>query len=137
MSSDHQSISLSDMTPLELITHLFTCMQLADGRMDFEEREVWLETLDDMFPEHHSDHALDIIQQAGKSVLNMSLEERFDYAVKIGKNLTRFYSASELAEKVIPRLLDMAEADGMLLSAETDMLKRLQSELNIDFDLPS
>ncbi len=37
--------NVQEMTPLEAVTHLFTCLQLADGRMDFEEREAWADAL--------------------------------------------------------------------------------------------
>ena len=41
-----------EMTPLEAVTHLFTCLILSDGRMDFEEREAWADALTELFPDH-------------------------------------------------------------------------------------
>jgi len=58
--------SLDIMTPLELVTHLITCLKLADGRMDYEEREAWANALSDLFPEHDPERAVSILQSASQ-----------------------------------------------------------------------
>ena len=53
-----------EMTPLEAVTHLFVCLILADGRMDFEEREAWADAITELFPNHTEGRAVDFMQDA-------------------------------------------------------------------------
>ncbi|SVA66486.1 uncharacterized protein METZ01_LOCUS119340, partial [marine metagenome] len=46
---------VNNLTPLELVTHLFSCLQIADNQIDWEEKEVWADTLSALFPDHTPD----------------------------------------------------------------------------------
>ena len=48
-------MSVNNLTPLELVTHLFSCMQIADNQIDWEEKEVWADSLTELFPDHTPD----------------------------------------------------------------------------------
>jgi len=56
-------MSVNNLTPLELVTHLFSCMQIADNQIDWEEKEVWADTLTELFPDHTPDRAQEICKQ--------------------------------------------------------------------------
>lgn len=126
-----EEISLENLTPLELITHLITCLELADGRMDFEEREAWADALTDLFPEHTPDRAVEILQTASQSILALNTDERMHYTGKICDQLKNHYSIEELKEQVMPALKSIAEADGMVLSSESEMLNAIRNSFGI------
>ena len=62
---------VNNLTPLELVTHLFSCLQNADNQIDREEKEVWADTLSALFPDHTPDHAQEVLQIAYQTILPM------------------------------------------------------------------
>lgn len=120
------------MTPLELITHLITCLELADGRMDFEEREAWADALSDLFPDHNPQRAVEILQSASQKILDMNSMERMQYASAVCIELKSHYTDEDLASQVYPKIVEIAEADGMVLSSESDMLNAIRSSFGME-----
>lgn len=121
-----------NLTPLELITHLITCLELADGRMDFEEREAWANALSDLFPDHNPERAVDILQSASQKILDMNSMERMQYVSAVCIALKPHYSDEDLASLVYPKIVEIAEADGMVLSSESDMLNVIRSSFGME-----
>ena len=62
-------MSVNNLTPLELVTHLFSCMQIADNQIDWEEKEVWADSLTELFPDHTPERAQEILQKAYQTIL--------------------------------------------------------------------
>ncbi len=137
MTPNDGNQSLDTMTPLELLTHLITCLELADGRMDFEEREAWADTLSDLFPDHNPERAVDILQSASQKILEQNSMERMQYASEICTALKSHYSDDDLSSKVYPKLESIAEADGMVLSSESEMLNAIKSSFGMASENPN
>ena len=81
-----QKTHVSEYSPLELITYLFSHLQLADNQIDWEEKEVWAESLIKFFPDHPPERAQDIASYAGPAGNADTGDQR--EVVEIGANWT-------------------------------------------------
>ena len=124
-----------EMTPLEAVTHLFTCLQLADGRMDFEEREAWADALTELFPDHSEGRAVDFMHDASGTILLMDSFGRRNYAIRLCLNIKDHFSEEDLQNKFGPRVAALVEADGMVFSSERAMVEDIEKELGIQITL--
>ncbi len=123
------------MTPLEAVTHLFTCLQLADGRMDFEEREAWADAISELFPDHSEGRAVDFMQDASRSILLMDSFGRRNYAINLCGIINDHFSEEDLQNKFGPKVANLVEADGMVFSSEKEMVEDIEKELGITITL--
>ena len=123
------------MTPLEAVTHLFTCLQLADGRMDFEEREAWANALTELFPDHSEGRAVDFMQDASRTILMMDSFGRRNYAINLCAMIKAHFSDDDLQNQFGPRVTSLVEADGMVFSSEKEMVEDIEKELGIQITL--
>lgn len=124
-----------EMTPLEAVTHLLTCLQLADGRMDFEEREAWADAISELFPDHTEGRAVEFMQDASRSILLMDSFGRRNYAIGLCSMIKRHFSEDDLQNKFGPRVASLVEADGMVFSSEKEMVEDIENELGIKITL--
>ena len=127
--------NVQEMTPLEVVTHLFTCLQLADGRMDFEEREAWADALTELFPDHSAGRAVDFMQDASRTILMMDSFGRRNYAINLCSMIKAHFSDDDLQNKFGPRVASLVEADGMVFSSEREMVEDIEKELGITITL--
>jgi len=125
----------NEMTPIEAVTHLFTCLILADGRMDFEERESWAEAISDLFPDQSSVGALEFLQDATRALLAMDSFSRRNYAIRVCSKIIKHFSPEDLQNKFGPKVAELVEADGMVFSSEKEMVKDIENELGIEITL--
>ena len=54
----------SNMSPLEAVTHLCASIQLADGKLDYEERSAWIDAIRQLFPEFREERADKFLKEA-------------------------------------------------------------------------
>ena len=127
--------NVQEMTPLEAVTHLFACLQLADGRMDFEEREAWAAALTELFPDHSAGRAVDFMQDASRTILIMDSFGRRNYAINLCSMIKAHFSDDDLQNKFGPRVASLVEADGMVFSSEREMVEDIEKELGITITL--
>ena len=59
---------IADMTPLEQVTDLLVCLQLADNRIDYSEKEARNATLKRLFPDYNLGHAENAMQHSFTAV---------------------------------------------------------------------
>lgn len=123
------------MTPLEAVTHLFTCLKLADGKIVFAERESWADAISDLFPNHSPDRAMEFLQDATRALLAMDSLDRKNYAIHLCSYVKKYFSEDELQRKVGPKIADIVEADNMVFSSEKDMIRDIEQELGIHIKL--
>lgn len=121
--------TFQDFSPMELITHVVVALQLADGRIDFEERESWAEILTELLPEHNPDRATGALREAIGILLEMDLASKMEYAGQAAAHLKDHFPAETLTGVLVPKLAEMVEADGIVFSAENDMLEKLKEIL--------
>lgn len=120
------NLPLDELTPLELFTRISICLLLADGRMDFEERETWTQSLNELFPDHNPDHAFDILNNSTLFLNELSASERLEHARDCARYLGRFYTGEECLANIYPQLEAMAESDGVVMSSENDFLNHMK-----------
>ncbi len=125
----------NEMTPLEAVTHLLTCLQLADGKMDFEERESWANAITELFPDHSQDRAMEFLQDASRALLAMDSFSRRNYAIRLCSNIKKYFTEEELQNKFGPKVAALVEADGMVFSSEKEMVADIEKELDIEIIL--
>ena len=64
------------MSPLESVTHLCALIQMADGRVEYEEKQSWSNLIQKLFPDFLEDRADNFLTDAFKlSVTNKTLKE--------------------------------------------------------------
>ncbi len=124
-----------EMTQLEAVTHLFVCLILADGRMDFEEREAWDDAITELFPNHTEGRAVDFMQDASRTILMMDSFGRRNYAVGLCSMIKAHFSHDDLQNKFGPKVASLVEADGMVFSSEKVMVEDIEKELGIKITL--
>ena len=132
---DH-NISVSDYSPLELVTYLFSFLQLADNNLDWEEREVWSKSMEKLFPDHTTERAQEILHNACQLIIPMNDFERKNHLITVCEQLRTYFSKDHLQSNLAPRLTQLIEADGMILSAETEMVSIIEEKLDIKIDIP-
>ena len=131
-----QKTPVSEYSPLELITYLFSHLQLADKQIDWEEKEVWEETLTKFFPDHTPERAQEIFQRACQLIISMDDFERKNHLITVCDQLKKHFSKDHLQSNLSPKLTKLIAADGIILSAETDVVSLIEEKLDIKIDIP-
>ena len=54
----------SEMSPIESVTYLCTAIQISDGQIDNEEKNIWLELVTELFPEFSEKRANTFFSEA-------------------------------------------------------------------------
>ena len=128
-------MSVSNLTPLELVTHLLSCMQIADNQIDWEEKEVWADALTELFPDHTPDRAQEILQTAYQIILPLDNYGRKNHLIAICIELKNHYNQQTLQNELAPIITELIDADGMVLSAEVDLAVVIENELGIQIEI--
>ena len=128
-------MSVSNLTPLELVPHLICCMQIADNQIDWEEKEVWADALTELFPDHTPDRAQEILQTAYQIILPLDNYGRKNHLIAVCKELKNHYNQQTLQNELAPIITELIDADGMVLSAEVDLAVVIENELGIQIEI--
>ena len=131
-----QKTPVSEYSPLELITYLFSHLQLADNQIDWEEKEVWAEALTKFFPDHTPERAQEIFQRACQFIISMNDFERKNHLITVCDQLKKHFSKDHLQSNLSPKLTKLIDADGIILSTETEMVSLIEEKLDIKIDIP-
>ena len=131
-----QKTPVSEYSPLELITYLFSHLQLADNQIDWEEKEVWAESLTKFFPDHTPERAQEIFQRACQFIISMNDFERKNHLITVCDQLKKHFSKDHLQNNLSPKLTKLIDADGIILSTETEMVTLIEEKLDIKIDIP-
>ena len=131
-----QKTPVSEYSPLELITYLFSHLQLADNQIDWEEKEVWARSLTKFFPDHTPERAQEIFQRACQFIISMNDFERKNHLITVCDQLKKHFRKDHLQSNLAPRLTKLIDADGIILSAETEMVSLIEEKLDIKIDIP-
>tara|TARA_Y100000310_G_scaffold274125_1_gene289917 strand:+ start:169 stop:579 length:411 start_codon:yes stop_codon:yes gene_type:complete len=128
--------SVKEYTPLQLITHLFSCLQLADNQINWKEKEVWAESLAKLFPDHTPDRARGIYQSACQLIISQNDFERKNHLITVCDQLKKHYSQEQLQGNLAQKLAELIHADGMILSSEVEMISLIEDKLDIKINIP-
>ncbi len=118
------------MSPLEAVTYLCASIQLADGDINYEERKVWVSAISEMFPEFSETRADKFLKNAQISLNTKSGTDRLNYILDILNRIKTLLS-NEQVQALGPKLSELIEADGIVMTSEMEIAKLIEERLNI------
>ncbi len=120
----------NDMSPLEAVTYLCAYIQLADGDIDYEEKKVWVNAISDMFPEFSETRADKFLKEAQLTINSKSDVEKINYILDVLNRIKSLLTRAQI-EALGPRLSELIEADGIVMTSEMEIAKLIEKKLNI------
>ena len=123
-----------DMSPLEAVTHLCAAIQLADGQTNYEEREPWLNTIEELFPDFSEKRAERFLMDA-QTIINKKVgNEKINYIAEVLVRI-RYLLSNDQIKNLAPKITNIIEADGMVMTSETDIAKIIEDQLGINITI--
>ncbi len=122
--------SPQDMSPLEAVTHLCAAIHLADQQTDFEERQVWANTIHDLFPEFSEERANRFLSEAYTVIKEKPESEKLNYNIAVLNRIKELLTPDQI-NALVPKIKDLVEADGIVMMAELEITKLVEKHLNV------
>jgi len=123
-----------DMSPLEAVTHLCAAIQLADGQTNYEEKEPWLNTIKELFPDFSENRAEKFLMEA-QTIINKKVgNEKINYVVDVLVRIRSLLNSDQI-KNLAPKIANIIEADGMVMTSETDIAKVIEDQLGINITI--
>ena len=119
-----------NMTPIEAVTHLCTSIQLADGQADYKEREAWVNAISELFPEFSEERADRFFSEAQIVFTKKTGSDRMNHILDV-INRIKVLLSDEQINVLSPKLSELIEADGIVMTAEMEIAKLVESQLGI------
>ena len=119
-----------NMTPIEAVTHLCASIQLADGQADYQEREAWVNAVSELFPEFSEERADRFLNEAQTVLTKKTGSDRMNYILDV-INRIKVLLSDEQINVLSPKLSELIEADGIVMTAEMEIAKLVESQLGI------
>ena len=124
----------NDMTPLQAVTHLCACIQLSDGDADFEEKKAWLDGISKLFPSYSEKRADKFLNEAHIFINNGNHEELLAYTKKVIERIKEVLNVDQI-NKLQLVLKDLVEADGIVMTAEVEIVDLVEKYLSIKISI--
>ena len=119
-----------NMTPIEAVTHLCAAIQLADGQADYHERESWINAVSELFPEFSEERADRFLHEAQTVYMEKTGSDRMNYILEVINRIKILLSDDQI-NVLGPKLSELIEADGIVMTAEMEIAKLVESQLDI------
>jgi uncharacterized tellurite resistance protein B-like protein len=119
-----------NMTPIEAVTHLCASIQLADGQADYHEREAWVNAVSELFPEFSEERADRFLNEAQTVFTKKTGLDRMNYILDVINRIKILLSDDQI-NVLGPKLSELIEADGIVMTAEMEIAKLVESQLDI------
>ena len=134
-SSKKEEINQPDeMSPLEVVTHLFAAIQIADQQASYEEKESWINAISKLFPENSSKRSEKYYSQAHKALSLQNNEQRLGYIQSTLKRIKALLSKDQI-DSIGPMIADIVEADGIVMTSEMDIVSLAEKTLDIKIEI--
>ena len=124
----------ANMSPIEAVTHLCASMQLADGQADFEERESWVGAITELFPEFSEGRADRFLNEANQALGQKTGPEKMNYIIDVLNRIKTLLSIAQI-QVLGPKIAELIEADGIVMTAEMEIAKLVESQLGISISV--
>ena len=124
----------SNMSPIEAVTHLCASIHLADGQADYEERESWVNAISELFPEFSEDRADRFLNEAYQVLGQTADNEKMNYINSVLNRIKILLSAEQI-QVLGPKITDLIEADGIVMTAEMEIAKLVETQLGISISV--
>ena len=122
------------MSPIEAVTHLCAAIQLADGKADFEERESWMGAITELFPEFSEERADRFLNEANQELGQKTGPEKMNYTIDVLNRIKTLLSTEQI-QILGPKIAELIEADGIVMTAEMEIAKLVESQLGISISV--
>ena len=123
-----------DMSPLESVTHLFAAIQLVDQDANYEERISWSRSIAELFPELSMDRAEYFLNDSYQVLSGQTSSDRSDYLVRLLDRINTLLSPEQI-NSMGPKIADLIEADGIVMTSEMEIAKLIETRLNIKISI--
>ena len=110
-----------DMSPLEAVTHLFAAIQIADQESSYEEKEAWIDAIDQLFPDHNLERSENFFSEAHLTLSNQNQINRKKYIVSVLNRIKSLLNSDQL-KKIGPLIAGIVEADGIVMTSEMEIV---------------
>jgi len=120
-----------DMSPMEAVTHLCASIQLADGQADIEERYSWVAAISELFPEFSEDRADRFLTEAYTILNQKHGHDRLNYIMDVLNRIKSLLNDEQL-KALGPKLSELIEADGIVMTSEMEIAGLVESQLGIE-----
>ena len=124
----------ANMSPIEAVTHLCASIQLADGQADFEERESWVGAITELFPEFSEGRADRFLNEANQALGQKTGLEKMNYIIDVLNRIKTLLSIEQI-QILGPKIAELIEADGIVMTAEMEIAKLVESQLGISISV--
>ena len=124
----------ANMSPIEAVTHLCASIQLADGQADFEERESWMGAITELFPEFSEERADRFLNEANQALGQKTGPEKMNYIIDVLNRIKTLLSIEQI-QILGPKIAELIEADGIVMTAEMEIAKLVESQLGISISV--
>ena len=124
----------ANMSPIEAVTHLCAAIQLADGQADFEERESWVGAITELFPEFSEERADRFLNEANQALGQKTGPEKMNYLIDVLNRIKTLLSPGQI-QILGPKIAELIEADGIVMTAEMEIAKLVESQLGISISV--
>ena len=124
----------ANMSPIEAVTHLCAAIQLADGKADFEERESWMGAITELFPEFSEERADRFLNEANQALGQKTGPEKMNYTIDVLNRIKTLLSTEQI-QILGPKIAELIEADGIVMTAEMEIAKLVESQLGISISV--
>jgi len=124
----------ANMSPIEAVTHLCASIQIADGQADFEERESWVGAITELFPEFSEGRADRFLNEANQALGQKTGPEKMNYIIDVLNRIKTLLSTEQI-QILGPKIAELIEADGIVMTAEMEIAKLVESQLGISISV--
>ena len=124
----------SNMSPIEAVTHLCASIHLADGQADYAERESWVNAISELFPEFSEERADRFLNEAYQVLGQTADNEKMNYISSVLNRIKILLSAEQI-QVLGPKITDLIETDGIVMTAEMEIAKLVETQLGISISV--
>jgi len=124
----------SNMSPIEAVTHLCASIHLADGQADYEERESWVNAISELFPEFSEERADRFLNEAYQALGQKADDEKMNYITSVLNRIKTLLSTEQI-QGLGPKIAELIEADGIVMTAEMEIAKLVETQLGISISV--
>ena len=123
-----------DMSPLESVTHLCALIQMADGRVEYEEKLSWSSLIEKLFPNFLKDRADSFLTDAFKVINDKQDFERDKYTLEVIDRIKVVLDVNQL-KLLSDEISELIKSDGIIMTKEIEIAKVIERELDIKISL--
>ena len=123
-----------DMSPLESVTHLCALIQMADGRVEYEEKQSWGNLIEKLFPDFLKDRADSFLTDALKIINDKQDFKRDNYTLAVIERIKVVLDGNQL-KLLTDEISELIKSDGIIMTKEIEIAKIIERELDLKINL--